>query len=81
MPADGRELWQDDGPKYPFSSPQILLDLDLPPDLLLHLSLNNLRLMQTFESDDEVGRCLGPRQVYPTELPFPKRSTNGESRQ
>lgn len=47
--------------------PQVALDLDLPPHLLLHPPLRQLALVQHLERADEPARPL-PRQVHPPEL-------------
>lgn len=52
--------------------PEILLDLDLPSDLLLYSVLEDLGLHQAFQRDD-VLRALRPRQVDTTELSSSQR--------
>jgi hypothetical protein len=54
---------------YIYDSPEVLLDLNLPPDLFLHLVLQDLRLDQAFQGDDVPRRGLCPRQVDSTEFP------------
>jgi hypothetical protein len=54
---------------YTYDSPEVLLDLNLPPDLFLHLVLQDLCLDQAFQGDDVPRRGLCPRQVDSTEFP------------
>ena len=54
---------------YIYDSPEVLLNLNLPPDLFLHLVLQDLRLDQAFQGDDVPRRGLCPRQVDSTEFP------------
>ena len=60
-------------------SPQVLLDLNLPPDLLLDLAIDDLRFGQAFQRDNEMRCGLGACQVDPTKLSFTEGSANGES--
>jgi hypothetical protein len=53
--SERRSAQEGDGPK-------VGLDLDLPPDLLLDLALDELRLVQAFERED-VLFLLGPDHV------------------
>lgn len=54
---------------YIYNSPEVLLNLNLPPDLFLHLVLQDLCLDQAFQGDDVPRRGLCPRQVDSTEFP------------
>lgn len=44
----------------------VLLNLNLATDLLLHLRFNDLRLLETLESEDIVGLYLGANHVDAT---------------
>ena len=56
--------------------PQVLLNLDLAPDLLLHLVLDDLRLVQALEREDVLGLDLRPHHVHPPKLALPQRTPN-----
>jgi hypothetical protein len=62
-------------------APEVALDLDLPPDLLLDLGRHKLVLIHALESDDVVGCDLCPSQVDSTELALSERATDLELRQ
>lgn len=57
--------------------PQVALDLDLAPHLLLHAPLRQLRLVQHLERADEAARAL-PRQVHAPELALAERPADLE---
>ena len=51
----------------PYSLPQVCLDLNLPPQLMLHICLLQLRLEQHLESHDELADPL-PCQIHSAKL-------------
>lgn len=57
--------------------PQVALDLDLAPHLLLHPPLRQLRLVEHLERADEAARAL-PRQVHAPELALAERPADLE---
>lgn len=61
--------------------PQVALNLNFSPQLLLNLSFHQLFLVQTFKCDDEFGLGSGPCHVDPSELSLSQRSTNLEGTQ
>jgi hypothetical protein len=61
-------------------SPQVLLDLNLPSDLLLHASRYDFLLVQAFQGEDEFVLSLRTAQVYSSELPLAERSANVQIR-
>ena len=47
---------------------QVLLNFDLPPDLLFNAILDNFRFVQALEGEDVVGLGFGSDHVHATEL-------------
>ena len=52
------------------------LDLNLPPELLLDLGLDELLLVQALERQDKFGLRLRSRHVHSPELSLAERTTN-----
>lgn len=51
-------------------APQVLLDLNLPTNLLLHLALDDFGLVETFEGEDVAWGALGADHVHAAKLAF-----------
>lgn len=51
-------------------APQVLLDLNLSSNLLLHLALDDLGLVETFEGEDVARRALCADHVHTAKLAF-----------
>lgn len=60
------------------SIPQVLLNFYLSPHLAFYLTLNDFCLMETFEGDNKVRRCLRSSKVYAAEFTFTQRAANSE---
>ena len=56
--------------------PEVLLDFNLPTDLLLHSGLDDLRLVEAFESEDVFWLDLGADHVNSTKFAFAERAAN-----
>ena len=67
-----RELWK----MLRQSSPQVLLNLNLPSYLFLYATFDNLTLVQALECKDEMRRCLCPDHIYASELSFAQRPSH-----
>ena len=61
--------------------PEILLDFDFTPDLLLHLAGDDLRLVQTLERDDKMRGGFGSREINSAEFALSERSADSEGGQ
>lgn len=58
--------------------PEVRLDLDLAPKLVLHARLQQLALHQNLERDDEAGVGVDAREVHVAELAAAQRSADVE---
>ena len=56
--------------------PEVLLDFDFTTDLLLHSGLDDLRLVETLESEDIFWLDLGANHVDAAKFAFAQRPTN-----
>lgn len=61
--------------------PQVLLNLNLPSDLLLHLSLNDFLFVQALQRHDEMRSSFRSCQVDSSEFALSQRSADSKSRQ